>query len=120
MTVVSGGTRRGYRETPWSSFRLSAVDQEMLENLSAELQCINGYPLVDAMEQRGEVQIGRELQRGEAEAANPQAGERFCIGAARQHVRHDAGVGVDGQNRGVHRVHEVTVEGGLVGRQLGD
>ena len=56
----------------------------MLENLGAELQRIDGYPLVDAVEQRGEIQIGRQLQRREAEAANPQAGERFCVGAARK------------------------------------
>src|SRR6202048_4727922 len=93
-----------------SPFWWSAVRQKMLENLGAELQRIDGYPLVDAVEQRGEVQIRRQLQWGEAEAANPQARECLCIGATGKHVGHDAGAGIDGDNRGVHRVHKVAVE----------
>ena len=38
----------------------SAVGQEALEHPGAELQCIDGYPLVDPVEQRGEVQLRRQ------------------------------------------------------------
>ena len=49
------------------------MQQEVLENLGAERQRVDGYPLVDAVEQRGEVQVRRQPQRHEAEAANVQA-----------------------------------------------
>jgi len=47
------------------------VQQEMLENTGAELQRIDGYPFIDAVEQCGEVKIRRKLQRREPESANP-------------------------------------------------
>jgi hypothetical protein len=42
-------------------FSWSAVHQEVLENLGSEFQRIDGYPLVDAVEQGGEVKIRRQL-----------------------------------------------------------
>ena len=37
----------------------------MLENSGAELQRVHGYPLVDPVEQRREIQVRRQLQRRE-------------------------------------------------------
>ena len=54
------------------------MQQKVFENLGAELQRINGYPLVDAVEQRREVQVGRQLQRREPEAADPQRAKGFA------------------------------------------
>ena len=92
----------------------------MLENLGAELQRINGYPLVDAVEQRREIQVGRQPQRGKPETPNSQPRECFCIRSAGEHVGHGTGLGVGGQDRAVHRVEQLTVEAGLVRRQVDD
>jgi hypothetical protein len=37
------------------------MQEEMLEDLGAELQGVDGYPLVDAVEQGGEIEVGRQL-----------------------------------------------------------
>src|SRR6185295_4760508 len=100
-----------------NSIGSSAVQQKMLENLGAERQRINGYPLVDPVEQRREVELRRQFQGREAEAADAKARKVFRVGAAREHVGHGTGVGVGGQDRRVHGVEQVTVETGLIGRQ---
>src|SRR4051812_28310307 len=54
--------------------------QEAVEHPDAELQRLDGDPLVDAVEQRGEVQLRRQLERGEAEAAHAEALEALASG----------------------------------------
>ena len=100
--------------------RALAVRQEVCQHLGAEFQRVDGYPFIDPVEQRREIQIRRQPQRREAEAANTQARERFRVCSAGKHVRHSPRVGIDGQQRRVHRIDELTVERGLVRRQGGD
>ena len=57
------------------------MQQEVLEDLSAERQRLDGYPLVDAVEQRGEVQLGRQPQRNENKTANAKTRKVFRISA---------------------------------------
>src|SRR5699024_436870 len=59
---------------------LSTVCQEVFQHFRAELQCVDRNPLVHAVEQRGEIEVRRQPERDEAEAANTQAGKRFRIG----------------------------------------
>src|SRR3954451_20734778 len=49
--------------------RSGRVD-ETVEHAHPELQPVHGHPLVDAVEHAREVQLRRQLQRGEAEAAD--------------------------------------------------
>jgi hypothetical protein len=46
----------------------------------------------------GEVQVGRQPQRGEAEAAHAQLCERLGVGAAGEHVRRDVRARVLGRS----------------------
>src|SRR3954452_2344541 len=94
--------------------------QEPVQHPGAELQRVHRHALVDAVEQRREVQVGRQPQRGEPEAAHPELGERLGVGAAGEHVRDRLGAGVLGLQRGDHGVHQRTLELGLDGRQVGD
>src|SRR3954447_21219821 len=55
--------------------------QEAVEHPDAELQRLHRNPLVDAVEQRGEVEVRRQPQRREPEAAHAQALEALRIGA---------------------------------------
>src|SRR4051794_26596028 len=89
--------------------------QEAVEHPDAELQRLDGDPLVDAVEQRGEVELRRQLERGEAEAAHAEALEALRVGAAAQGERHRAGAVVLGLERGDHRVDQRTVERRLYG-----
>ena len=60
----------------WGMRAASAAPQERVEHPGAELQRVHRHPLVDAVEQRGEVQLRRQLQRGEAEAADAEVVRR--------------------------------------------
>src|SRR5690348_4216309 len=46
----------------------SAGVEEAVQHPDAELQAVHRHPLVHAVEHAGEVEVRRELQRGEAEA----------------------------------------------------
>ena len=48
----------------------SAGGEEPVEHPHAELQRVQRHPLVDAVEHAGEVEVGRQPQRREAEAAD--------------------------------------------------
>src|SRR3954451_1529719 len=89
--------------------------QEAVEHPDAELQRLDGDPLVDAVEQRGEVQLRRQLERGEPEAAHAEALEALRVGAAAHRERHRAGAVVLGLERGDHGVDQRTVERRLDG-----
>src|SRR3954468_7514590 len=56
--------------------------QEAVEHPDAELQGLHRHPLVDAVEERGEVQVRRQPQRREAEAAHAQPLETLRVRAA--------------------------------------
>src|SRR3954468_13153734 len=84
--------------------------QEAVEHPDAELQRRDRDPLVDAVEERGEGQVGRQLQRREAEAAHAEALEALRVGAAAHGERHRAGAVVLGLERGDHRVDQRPVE----------
>src|SRR5215213_8703135 len=84
--------------------------QEPVEHPDAELQRLHRHPLVDPVEERGEVEIRRQPQRREAEAAHAQALEALGVGAAAHRERHRAGAVVLGLEGGHHRVDERPVE----------
>ena len=90
----------------------------MLENTGPEGQSIDGYPFVDTVEQRREIQVRRQFQRDKPETPNSQPRECFCIRSAGEHVRHGTGLGVGGEDRAVHRVQQFTVEAGFVRRKV--
>src|SRR3954447_22586838 len=89
--------------------------QEPVEHPDAELQRLDRHPLVDAVEQRGEVQLRRQLQRREAEAAHAEALEALRVGAAAHGERHRPGAVVLGLERGDHRVDQRPFERRLPG-----
>src|SRR3954471_6500891 len=89
--------------------------QEAVEHPDAELQRLARPPLVDAVEERGEVQFRRQPQRREAEAAHPEALEALGIGAAGHRERHRPRAVVLGLQSRHHRVDEGAVEGRLHG-----
>ena len=62
------------------------------------------------MEQRREVQIGREAQRREAETADPERRERLGVGATGHQIRHGTRTRILGAQRGTHRVDQLTAE----------
>src|SRR5271156_4297279 len=103
----------------WLNLRL-AVCQEVCQHFGAEPERVDGYPFVDTVEQRREIQIRRQAQRGEAEAANTQAREGFRVSAAGKHVGYRPGVGIHRQQCFVDYLDQVAVETGLVRRQVGD
>ena len=90
---------------------LSASDlvEEPVEDPGAELQRVRRHPLVHAVEQRGEVEVRRQPQRGEAVGAHAEPVEVLGVGAAAHQVRRHHRVRVLGQQRAGHRVHEVPV-----------
>ena len=93
----------------------------MLEHLGAEHQRVDGYPLVDAVEQRREIQVGRQPQRDEAETPNAQAREVLCVGSAGRACT--ARCGPRDRRRAARAFiasTQVAVERRLVGRQVGD
>src|SRR5580693_5420967 len=61
----------------WLWGRWLAAVQEAVQDAGAEPQAVDGDPLVDTVEHPGEVQLGRQLQRREAEAADAQPAERL-------------------------------------------
>src|SRR3954447_11163384 len=89
--------------------------QEAVEHADAELQRLDGDPLVDAVEQRGEVQLRRQLQRREAEAAHAEPLEALGVGAAAHGERHRTRAVVLGPESGDHRVDQRAVERRLHG-----
>ena len=90
--------------------------EEPVEDPGAELQRVGRHPLVDAVEQRGEVQVGGQPQRREAEAADAELVPVLGVGAAGHEVRRHQRVRVLGEQRGRHRVDEVAVEAWSPGR----
>src|SRR5215218_2538318 len=89
--------------------------QEPVEHSDAELQRLHRHPLVDPVEERGEVEVGRQPQRRETEAAHAQALEALGVGAAAHRERHRAGAVVLGLEGGHHLVDERAVERRLDG-----
>src|SRR2546429_3907744 len=63
----------------------SAAGQEPVENSHAELKSLDGDTLVNAVEQRGEVEIRRQPQRGEPEAADADLAPRLGVGTPGEH-----------------------------------
>src|SRR3712207_5870627 len=61
--------------------------EEAVEDPRAELQGVDRDPLVDAVEQPGEVEVRRQPQRREPVAADPQLRPVLAVGAARHEVR---------------------------------
>src|SRR3954454_5347269 len=94
--------------------------QEPVEDPDAELQGLDRHPLVDAVEQRGEVQVGRQPQRREPEAAHAQALEALGVGAAAHRERNRPRAVVLGLEGGDHRVDERSVERRLDGLVVDD
>src|SRR6266542_2684346 len=88
----------------------SAVIEEPVQDPDSETQCLDRNTLVDAVEHGGEVQLGGEPQRGEAEAPDAEPAERLGVSAAGQAVRHDPGIAVLGQQRRCHGRAEIAVE----------
>src|SRR4051812_47993668 len=68
-----------YRGTRQARIRRSpsAPQQDALEHPGPELQRVHRHALVDAVEERGEVEVRGQAQRGEAEAAHPELDERL-------------------------------------------
>lgn len=54
------------------------MQQEVLEHLRAELQRIDRYPFVDAVEQGGEVQVGWQPQRAKPKQRIPKRAKCFA------------------------------------------
>src|SRR6476646_3444844 len=52
----------------------SATPQESIQHPGSERQRVDRHPLVDPVEQRGEVEVGWQQKRGETEAAYAQVG----------------------------------------------
>ncbi|CAK7282174.1 hypothetical protein SGPA1_20140 [Streptomyces misionensis JCM 4497] len=67
------------------------------------------------MEHAREIQLRRQLQRREAEAADAEVVEGLGVGAAGEHVRDGLGGGVLGEQGRLHGLHQRAVEGGLDG-----
>src|SRR3954466_10846671 len=87
--------------------------EEAVQDPDAEAQRVDRDPLVDAVEQRGEVQVGGQLERGEAEAAHAEGLEALGVGAA----AHGEGDGAGG--RGLRRQRlDHQVDRGPVERRL--
>ena len=63
--------------------------QEPVEHPHPELQAVDRHPLVDAVEHAGEVEVGRELQRREPEAADAELARRTWRRCRRRAVRDD-------------------------------
>ena len=61
------------------------------------------------MEQRGEVEVGWQPERGEPEGTHAQLGEVLGIGPAAHQVRRDDRLGVLLEQRGRHRLSHLTV-----------
>src|SRR3954463_11271314 len=93
--------------------------EEAVQDPDAEAQRVDRDPLVDAVEQRGEVQVGGQLERGEAEAAHAEGLEALGIGAAAHGERNGAGGWVLGPERLDHQVERGTVERRLHGLVVG-
>src|ERR1700760_3430247 len=65
---------------------LTAVE-ETVQDTDPETQAVDGNTLVDTVKHAGEVQVWRQLKRGEAKAAQAEPAERFGVRAPRQAVR---------------------------------
>ena len=94
-TELDAGLAKTHRLRPTAS----GLVEEPVEHPGAELQRVGGHPLVDAVEQRGEVQVAGQPQRREAEAADPELVPVLGVGAAGHQVRRHQRVGVLGQQR---------------------
>src|SRR5690606_265859 len=97
-SYVSSTSRDG-NGFPRIPLRRSTPVQEAVKNTHTEPERVHRNPLVDAVEHAGEVQVGREPQRGEPEPADAEPAERLQVGATRHHVRHDPAAGVLGLQR---------------------
>src|SRR5918997_2354373 len=94
--------------------------QEAVEHPDAELQRLDRHPLVDAVEQRGEVEVRRQPQRREAEAPHAQRLEALRVGAAAHGERHRPRAVVLGLEGGDHLVDQGAVERRLHGLVVDD
>src|ERR1700729_110050 len=97
---------------PFGRFELGAVE-EPVQDPNAERKAVDRNALVDAVEHAGEVELRRELQRAEPEAADAELAEPLRVGPGREAVGDGDPVRVFGGQRGGHGVPEVAVGGGL-------
>ena len=120
--VILAGARRdvpGAARMPRSSVT-RIMREEAVQHPDAELQRLDRHPLVDAVEQRGEVEVRRQPQRGEPEAAHAEPLEALGVGAAAHRERHRARAVVLGLERGDHLVDQRAVERRLHGLVVDD
>src|SRR5579859_5477646 len=81
------------------SSRLRGAEQPV-EHPDAERQAVHRHPLVDAVEHAREVQLRRELQRAEPEAADAEGAEVLRVGPGREAVGDHVRVGIFGRQGG--------------------
>src|SRR5215467_13736332 len=117
MSVRSRSNRassgRGSHRPPAGRSRTLTAVEEVVEHPCAELERVNRYPLVHAVEHAEEVELGWQAQRRVPEAADADPAERLRVGPAGQAVRHYLGPVVGGQDGGRHGIGQRAVELGL-------
>src|SRR5688500_17308508 len=105
----------GVGDVTRASHHASDVAQEPVQDPDAEPQRLDRNPLVDAVEERREVEVRRQPQRREAEAAHAEPLEALGVGAAAHGEGHRARAVVLGLEGGDHLVDERAVERRLHG-----
>src|SRR5216683_3199514 len=103
-TLFRSGRRAG-----WQADGLATIE-EGIQNPHAKPQRIDGDALIHAVEHPGEVEVGRKLQRREAEAPDAEPAERLRVRPARQAVLDDLSSRVLGHQGRDHRINQVAVE----------
>src|ERR1700678_2107975 len=89
------------------------VVEKPVQDPDAERETVDRHALVDAVEHAGEVELRRQLERAEPEAADAELAEPLRVGPGREAVGNHDPVGVFGAEGGGHRVPQVTVGCGL-------
>ena len=72
------------------------VVEEPVQDPDAERETVDRDPLVDAVEHAGEVELRRQLQRAEPEAADAERAELLRVGPGREAVGDHVRVGIFG------------------------